>query len=208
MKFSNLLYTSILQNLSFIIMVALGFKTFNFSIKWLILLGIIGIYAKYELTKRNIISNDNPSHIPYTNKLVDLIQKIRQFKPYNEELIEKIITDLNHYFFIHSQINNNINLQYCNQYVEKMDSKLNLILNNFNSMVHLIQNNSILKKYHNIVLNEIKTSLIPYYRISFNKCIAVMSKNVDSSMRIPQTYQTRVAPSNKYSINGNNFNIS
>ena len=125
MKFTNLLYTSILQNLSFIIMVALGFKTFNFSIKWLILIGIIGIYVKYELTKRNIISNNNTSNVPYTTKLVDLIQKIRQFKPYNEDLIEKIISDLNHYFFIHSQINNNINLQYCNQYVEKMDSKLN-----------------------------------------------------------------------------------
>ena len=66
------MYTSILQNLSFIIMVALG-KTFNFSIKWLILFAIIGLYVKYELTKRNIISTPN---IPYTNKLVDLIQKL------------------------------------------------------------------------------------------------------------------------------------
>ena len=47
MKFTNLLY--ILQNLSFIIMVA--FKTFNFSIKWLILFATIGLYVKYELIK-------------------------------------------------------------------------------------------------------------------------------------------------------------
>ena len=148
------------------------------------------------------------SNIPYTTKLVDLIQKIRQFKPYNDDLVEKIISDLNHFFFIHSQINNNVNLQYCNQYVEKMDTKLNLILNNFNSMIHLIQNNTILKKYHSIVLNEIKTSLLPYYRLSFNKSIAIMSKNVDSTMNIPQTFQNRVAPSNKYSMNGLNFNIN
>ena len=208
MKFSNLLYSTILQNLSFIIMVALGFKTFNFSIKWLILFGVVALYVKYELTKRNIIKNEDVSNIPYTTKLVDLIQKIRQFKPYNDDLVEKIISDLNHFFFIHSQINNNVNLQYCNQYVEKMDTKLNLILNNFNSMIHLIQNNTILKKYHSIVLNEIKTSLLPYYRLSFNKCIAIMSKNVDSSMNIPQTFQNRVAPSNKYSMNGLNFNIN
>ena len=111
MKFSNLLYSTILQNLSFIIMVALGFKTFNFSIKWLILFGVVALYVKYELTKRNIIKNEDVSNIPYTTKLVDLIQKIRQFKPYNDDLVEKIISDLNHFFFIHSQINNNVNLQ-------------------------------------------------------------------------------------------------
>ena len=43
MQFSNLLYTTILQNLGFIIMVAFGFKTFNIPLKWLILFSLIAL---------------------------------------------------------------------------------------------------------------------------------------------------------------------
>ena len=51
MKFSNLLYTTIMQNLGMIIMVVMGFQTFGIPLKWIILFSVVGLYIKYELLK-------------------------------------------------------------------------------------------------------------------------------------------------------------
>lgn len=209
MKFSNLLFTTIIQNIGFIIMVAFGLQSFGISLKWIILFGLVSFYVKYELTKRGIIKSTSKEHnIPYTNKLGILLSKIKQFQPYNPEIVNKIVSDIDHFFYITNQIKNDKNLQFCNQYTEKLDAKLKLILNNFNSLIQVLQNNPVLRKHHLSVLGEIKTVLMPYFRECFNKCINILDKNINSNVQIPQTNMGRVAASNIYSMNGNNFNLA
>ena len=58
MKFSNLLFTTIIQNIGFIIMVAFGLQSFGISLKWIILFGLISFYVKYELTGVIYINSD------------------------------------------------------------------------------------------------------------------------------------------------------
>ena len=206
MKFYNLLYTTILKNLGTIIMVSMGLKSFGISFKWILLFGIVSLYIKYELSKRGILKTEGKTeNIPYTKNMSELLNKIKQFKPYNPDLIDKIILDINHFFYICEQINNDKNLQFCNQYTEKLDSKIKLILNNFNSLVHVIQNNSVLKNYHKSVLIEIKNNLMPYFRQCFNKCISDLDKNINSNVQLPQTNLGRVETANIYSLSGNNF---
>jgi hypothetical protein len=206
MKFYNLLYTTIINNLGMIIMVSMGFKSFGISFKWILLFGVVSLYIKYELSKRGIIKNETKlQNIPYTKNLSDLLIKIKQFKPYNPEIVDKIISDINHFFYICDQINNNKNLQFCNQYTEKLDSKIKLILNNFNSLVHSIQNNPVLKKYHKEVILEIQNNLMPYFKQCFNKCIIKLEKNINSNVQLPQTNLGRVETANIYSLSGNNF---
>ena len=209
MKFSNLLYTTITQNLGFIIMVLLGIHSFGVPLKWLILFGLIGFYVKYELTKRGIISQTSKEHnIPYTNDLNILMSKINQFRPYNSEIVDKIKSDIDHFFYISKQIKEKKNTQFCNQYVEKLDSKLKLILNNYNSLVQVLQNNDVLRKYHREVLQELKEKLLPYFKEGFNECIQKLDTNINSNVQLPQTFINRVAPNNNYSMNGNNFNLA
>lgn len=209
MKFSNLLFTTITKNIGFIIMICFGFQSFGIPLKWIILFGLVGLYVQYELSKRGILKNEpKEKFIPYTSDLNDLLRKIKQFEPYNTEVVNKIISDIDHYFYISNQIKNDKNLQFCNQYVEKLDSKLKLILNNFNSLIQVIQNNPVLRKHHRDVLNEIQIKLMPYFKECFNKCINKMDKNINSNVQIPQTNLGRVAPSNNFSMNGNNFNLA
>jgi hypothetical protein len=208
MKFSNFLYTTIIKNLGTIIMVGMGIYSFGISTKWIILIGAIGIYINYELTKRGIIKSESTKkNIPYANNIITLIKKITQFKPYNPDIVNKIISDIDHYFYIHNQIQNNKNLQYCNQYVEKLENKLKLINNNFNSLVHVIQNNDVLRNYHKTVIADINNELMPYFKRSFNKCINNLNENINSNVQLPQTNIDRVETANKYSLSGNNFNL-
>ena len=89
--------------------------------------------------------------------------------------------------------------------MEKLDSKIKLILNNFNSLVHVIQNNNVLKKYHKEVMLEIQNNLMPYFKQCFNKCINDLDKNINSNVQLPQTNLGRVETANVYSLSGNNF---
>lgn len=206
MKFYNLLYTTIINNLGLIIMVSMGVKSFGIPFKWILLFGVVSLYIKYELGKRGIIKNESKlEYVPYTKNVINLLEKIKQFKSYNPEIVNKIISDINHFFYICNQINNDKNLQFCNQYTEKLDSKIKLILNNFNSLVHVIQNNPVLKKYHKEVILEIKIILMPYFKQCFNKCINRLDKNINSNVQLPQTNLGRVETANIYSLSGNNF---
>jgi hypothetical protein len=209
MKFSNLLYTTIMQNLGMIIMVVMGFQTFGIPLKWIILFSLVGLYIKYELLKRGLISKSNKmENLPNTTNLLSLLNKIKQFKSYNPEVVQTIIKDIDHYFYIYSQIQTDRNLQFCNQYVEKLDSKLKLILNNFNSLVQVLQNNPVLRKHHKSVLSEIQINLMPYFKESFNKCIDKLNTNINSNVQLPQTNLGRVETANNYSMRGNNFNLA
>ena len=50
-----------------------------FSLKWIILFGLVSFYVKYELTKRGIIKNESKEHnVPYTNELGILLSKIKK----------------------------------------------------------------------------------------------------------------------------------
>ena len=209
MKFSNLLYTTIMQNLGMILMVVMGFQTFGIPLKWIILFSIVGFYIKYELLKRGVIkSTSTMNNIPKTTNLLQLLTKIKQFKSYNPEVVDTLVKDIDHYFYIYNQINTDKNLQFCNQYVEKLDSKLKLILNNFNSLVQVLQNNQVLRKYHKTVLSEIQINLMPYFKGSFNKCIDKLNKNINSNVQLPQTNLGRVETANNYSMRGNNFKLA
>jgi hypothetical protein len=186
----------------------MGIYSFGISTKWIVLIGVIGLYITYELTKRGILKSESTQkNIPYSNNIITLLKKISHFKPYNPDIVNKIISDIDHYFYIYNQIQNNKNIQYCNQYVEKLENKLKLINNNFNSLVHVIQNNDVLRKYHKSVILEINNELTPYFKQSFNKCINNLNKNINSNVQLPQTNIDRVETANNYSLSGNNFNL-
>jgi len=182
-------------------MIGFTLYTFGIPIKYVILIALIALYGKYYLENKGIISTTKFDNVPYTNNNLNLIAKIKEFNAYSPPMVQSILNDYDQFFFIHNKIITD-NTDFSNQYVEKLNGKLNDIYNNFHSLVHTFQNNDIVRKYHQQVLQEIREHLTKTFKISYNKCITDIDNDTHSKQFLPQTDVNRTKPSNVYSMDG------